>query len=439
MRAQAFVRSPWWGLPARNSLDRATALLPALLAERLDEIGIDHAVLYPTYGLVPTNLDDGDLRRAVARAFNTFYAEEFRDHRAKLTPVGIIPMHTPEEALAELEYATGTLGLDAFMFGGPILRPVPGLDHRAARWLDTLGVDSLHDYDPVWQRCAELGIAPTFHTPVDGLGDALVADQLRLQPHRHVRDRRRGGGALAAPGRRAAPLPDAALRVPRGRRRVGREPLLGPRRPLREAQPRGGRALQPEAPRPRAARRAVRQVRLGALPRAASTSSRTACASSPIPTRPNLDEFAQSGVEERRGHQGDVRAASTSAARPTIRSRRSRSTPTATRSARGSSRSSRPTSGTGTCPTSARCCPRHGSWSSTATSTRRSSARSRTRTRCRSGRRCAQKFRLSSRVEDVAGYGLRPNPPYESRKLVGRVSERYHRSKREPPLERNPP
>jgi predicted TIM-barrel fold metal-dependent hydrolase len=168
MRASAFVRSPWWGLPARNSLDRGTALLPALLAERLDEIGIDHAVLYPTYGLVPPNLDDGDLRRATARAFNTFYAEEFRDHRAKLTPVGIIPMHTPEEALAELEHATGVLGLDALMFGGPILRPTPGVEHRAGRWLDTLGVDSLHDYDPVWKRCAELGVSPTFHTPSMG-------------------------------------------------------------------------------------------------------------------------------------------------------------------------------------------------------------------------------------------------------------------------------
>jgi predicted TIM-barrel fold metal-dependent hydrolase len=168
MRAQAFTRAPWWGLPARNSLDRATALLPALLAERLDEIGIDHAVLYPTYGLVPPNLDDADLRRAAARAFNTFYAEEFRDHRARLTPVGIIPMHTPEEALAELEHATGVLGLDAFMFGGPILRPTPGVDHRAGRWLDTLGVDSACDYDPVWARCAELGVAPTFHTPSMG-------------------------------------------------------------------------------------------------------------------------------------------------------------------------------------------------------------------------------------------------------------------------------
>src|SRR5207249_4592945 len=30
--------------------------------------------------------------------------------------------------------------------------------------LDELGIDSEHDYDPLWQKCRELGIAPTFHT-----------------------------------------------------------------------------------------------------------------------------------------------------------------------------------------------------------------------------------------------------------------------------------
>ena len=45
-RAAGLMRSAWWGLPARNTLDRATALLPKLLYERLDEIGIDLAVLY---------------------------------------------------------------------------------------------------------------------------------------------------------------------------------------------------------------------------------------------------------------------------------------------------------------------------------------------------------------------------------------------------------
>jgi predicted TIM-barrel fold metal-dependent hydrolase len=166
MRALGSVRISWWGLPARNTLDRATALLPALLESRLPEMGIDHAVLYPTYGLGAPQQEDADVRRAVVRAFNTFYSEAFREHSEVLTPVGLVPMHTPDEAIAELEFATSELGLKAFMFGGPIARPVPGVDAplRVARWLDTLGVDSVHDYDPVWSKCVELGVAPTFHT-----------------------------------------------------------------------------------------------------------------------------------------------------------------------------------------------------------------------------------------------------------------------------------
>jgi predicted TIM-barrel fold metal-dependent hydrolase len=170
MRGAGLVRTSWWGLPTRNTLDRGTALLPALLAERLPELGIDHAVLYPTYGLVPAALDDAAIRRPLARAFNTFYAEAFRDHTDALTPVGIIPMHTPDEAIAELDHATGELGLKAFMFGGPIARPAPGVDppSRSARWLDSLGLDSQYDYDPVWQRCVDLGVSPTFHTAAMG-------------------------------------------------------------------------------------------------------------------------------------------------------------------------------------------------------------------------------------------------------------------------------
>ena len=37
--------------PTKNTLDRATATFPKLLHERLDQTGIDFAVLYPTAGL----------------------------------------------------------------------------------------------------------------------------------------------------------------------------------------------------------------------------------------------------------------------------------------------------------------------------------------------------------------------------------------------------
>jgi hypothetical protein len=74
-RQLALTRIPFWGLPARNTLDRATAMLPRLLHERLASLGIDFAVLYPTYGLIPIHLDDEELRRASCRAFNRYAAE----------------------------------------------------------------------------------------------------------------------------------------------------------------------------------------------------------------------------------------------------------------------------------------------------------------------------------------------------------------------------
>src|SRR5436190_15771901 len=45
------LRPPWWAVPTRNTLDLATAMLPGLLYERLDDLGVDFAVLYPTLGL----------------------------------------------------------------------------------------------------------------------------------------------------------------------------------------------------------------------------------------------------------------------------------------------------------------------------------------------------------------------------------------------------
>ena len=35
---------------------------------------------------------------------------------------------------------------------------------------DVLAIDSQYDYDPVWAKCVELGIAPTFHSSASGQG-----------------------------------------------------------------------------------------------------------------------------------------------------------------------------------------------------------------------------------------------------------------------------
>jgi predicted TIM-barrel fold metal-dependent hydrolase len=163
-----------WGLPTVNTLDRATAMLPHLMYRRLDELGIDFAVLYPTYGLTVTALGNDELRRALARGLNRYYAETYAGFRDRLEPVAAIPTFTPEEAIAELDYAVGELGLKSVMMGGAIPRPVTGEDRPGGgKWIDTLAHDSMYDYDPVWRRCEELGVAPTFHAGAQGWGSRM--------------------------------------------------------------------------------------------------------------------------------------------------------------------------------------------------------------------------------------------------------------------------
>ena len=171
-RAVAVMRPPWWAFPAQNTLDRATAMLPRLFHERLDEIGIDFAVVYPTFGLLIFNLPNDEVRCASARAFNRYFADGYDAYSDRLTPAAVIPMHTPEEAIAELDYAVAERGLKTILMAGHAMRPVEASvgGPRPMQWLDTFGVDSPYDYDPVWKRCIELGVSPTFHSSGMGWG-----------------------------------------------------------------------------------------------------------------------------------------------------------------------------------------------------------------------------------------------------------------------------
>ena len=165
------LRPIWWPLPTKNTLDRATATLPKLLHERLDDTGIDFTVIYPSLGLFAPRIDEEDLRRAACRAFNKFSADAFRDYSDRITPAAIIPMHTPQEAIEELDYVVNTLGLKALFMAAYVMRPIPYVERkfgeeagRFAYWLDFFGLDSQYDYDPVWAKCVELKVVPGFHS-----------------------------------------------------------------------------------------------------------------------------------------------------------------------------------------------------------------------------------------------------------------------------------
>jgi predicted TIM-barrel fold metal-dependent hydrolase len=184
-RSHRVAQQAFWALPTKNTRDRATALMPRLLYERMEELGLDFTVLYPTAGLGIPRIPGTELRRITSRAFNTFSADFFRPFADRMTPAAIIPMHTPEEAIEELDYVTKQLGLKVVMLWSMIRRPIPSLVEpqseaaKRAVWFDALGLDSEYDYDPVWAKCAELGVVPTFHTGSRGYG-------LRVSPTNFV-------------------------------------------------------------------------------------------------------------------------------------------------------------------------------------------------------------------------------------------------------------
>src|SRR6185312_6684054 len=57
-------RTSWWALPAKNTLDRATAMLPDLFRARMDELGLDFSVVYTTMGIRLPIHPDQELRIA---------------------------------------------------------------------------------------------------------------------------------------------------------------------------------------------------------------------------------------------------------------------------------------------------------------------------------------------------------------------------------------
>lgn len=168
-RMHRIAQPGWWTTaPATQPEDRAAAALPRLLRERMDDYGIDFMILYTSVGLGTLVDPDEDVRRRFCWSLNEFYANHYLDFQDRLTPAGVIPMYTPGEALSEIDHCR-SLGLKVIQLPHGVPRPVshvhdvhPDL-YPEVHWLDTFGVDSAFNYDPVWQRLIDHGFAATFH------------------------------------------------------------------------------------------------------------------------------------------------------------------------------------------------------------------------------------------------------------------------------------
>ena len=204
--------------PPRTRSTARTTVLPRLLYERLDEIGLDFTIVYPGRACRSSRCrawptTSCGARRA--RAFNLYNAEMFgpyaRSHDAR---PAVIPMHTPEEAIEELEYASGELGLKAVRVRGRRAAPGAAVRARASRPRATRCSTRTASASTArttttrcGQTCIELGVAPTFHSGPIGWGTPRVGHAPPVQPDRRLRRGRRGARQVAVLRRRHAALP----------------------------------------------------------------------------------------------------------------------------------------------------------------------------------------------------------------------------------------
>jgi predicted TIM-barrel fold metal-dependent hydrolase len=171
-------RGNWW-ITTANTLDFATSMIPALQEERMDELGIDYSIIYPTRLLTGNSIPQDETRRAVCRAYNRMIADIYAPHKSRLTPAALIPCLTPQEAIDEVEYAVNTLGLKVGSFKGSQRRPIPEYEVAGAspaampHYIDALGLDNPYDYDPLWQKCVDLGMSVTVHQGSNGWANRM--------------------------------------------------------------------------------------------------------------------------------------------------------------------------------------------------------------------------------------------------------------------------
>ncbi len=97
-------------------------------------------------------------------------AEVFAPYAHRITPAAVVPMYTPEEAIAEATHAVRELGMKAIMIANHVRRPVPAHARDASdpskvtHYIDSLAFESSYDYDPFWSTCVDLKVAVTAHS-----------------------------------------------------------------------------------------------------------------------------------------------------------------------------------------------------------------------------------------------------------------------------------
>lgn len=130
---------------------------PSARLERLDEMGIDVQVLWPTPHLHSYYGYDPDIAVHAAKLTNDGMAAFAAAHPRRFIPMGTVPMQCPEESVRELERCAGELGI------------------RGVQILGTIGGAEISDpaFDAFWAAAEALNMLVFVHGSGNSLGGRL--------------------------------------------------------------------------------------------------------------------------------------------------------------------------------------------------------------------------------------------------------------------------
>jgi predicted TIM-barrel fold metal-dependent hydrolase len=126
----------------------------------LDELSIDHAMMWPTLAsLLEERLaDDPRATHVVIHAFNRWMLDQWTfNYKDRIFPTPVIAMSIVDEAIRELDYVVENGARSV------LIRPAPVPDFNGRR-----RSFALEEFDPFWTRVQEAGVLVGMHASDDG-------------------------------------------------------------------------------------------------------------------------------------------------------------------------------------------------------------------------------------------------------------------------------
>ncbi|WP_280266199.1 amidohydrolase family protein [Nocardia wallacei] len=137
---------------------------PAARLAKMDELGIDYALMFPTLAsLVEERLkDDPELTHDVIHALNQWMHEQWTfDYEGRIFAVPVITLPIVDRALEELEWCLERGARTV------LVRPAPVPGFKGSRSF------GLEEFDPFWKACVQAGIPVSMHASDSGYSEVL--------------------------------------------------------------------------------------------------------------------------------------------------------------------------------------------------------------------------------------------------------------------------